>query len=109
MGYVGTTAASSVANPPIQIARGLAGGILGSSVQGTGLWFYSSTDLSSQLSTANYFTDGLFLGMRVGDVVIGALGGSIGSTAQFAYQCVIVQATTLGCNASTAATQTSSQ
>lgn len=109
MGYVGTTAASSVQNPPIQIARGLAGGILGSSVQGTGLWFYSTTDLSSVISTGGYFSDGLYLGMRVGDVVIGACGGSIGSTAQFAYQCVIVQASSTGCNPSTAATQTSSQ
>ena len=109
MAYVGTTAASSVANPPILIARGLAGGILGSSVQGTGLWFYSTTDLSSVLSTGSYFTDGLFLGMRVGDVVIGAAGGSIGSTAQFAYQGLIMTATTAGCALSTAATQTSSQ
>ena len=109
MGYVGTTAASSVANPPIQIARGLAGGILGSSLQGTGLWFYSSSDLSSVMSTASYFTDGLYLGMRVGDIVIGAAGGTVGSTAQFSYMGAIMTATTAGCALSTGATQTSSQ
>lgn len=109
MGYVGTTAASSVQNPPIQIARGLAGGVLGSSLQGTGVWFYSSTDLSSVASTANYFTDGLYLGMRQGDMVLGVHQSSPGSTVAFAYQGVITNASTLGCNLSTAATQTSSQ
>lgn len=109
MGYVGTTAASSLQNPPIQIARGLAGGILGSSLQGTGVWFYSSTDLSSVASTASYFTDGLYLGMRCGDMVLGVHQSSPGSTTCFAYQGVITNATTAGCNLSTAATQTSSQ
>lgn len=108
MAYVGTTAASSVSNPPIQIARGLAGGILGSSVQGTGLWFYSSTDLSSVMSTNSYFTDGLYLGMRVGDVVLGAFGGSIGSTLQYSYIGIIMTATTAGCAMSTGSQITSS-
>lgn len=107
MAYVGTTAASSVSNPPIQIARGIAGGILGSSLQGAGLWFYSSSDGTTAMETSTYFTDGLYLGMRQGDVVLGAAGGSIGSTTQLSYVGLIISASTAGCGLSTGGTMTS--
>lgn len=107
MAYVGTTAASSVSNPPIQIARGLAGGILGSSLQGTGTWFYSSTDGTTVMETSTYFTDGLYLGMRQGDVVYGAAGASLGSSTPIAYFGVLGAATTAGVGLSTGGTFTS--
>lgn len=108
MAYVGTTAASSVQNPPIQIARGLAGGILGSSLAGTGLWFYSSTDGSTVMESSTYFTDGLFLGMRQGDLVIGCAAATAGTTVPIAYLGAVVFATTAGCGLSTGGTMTSS-
>lgn len=107
MAYVGTTAASSVQNPPIQIARGLAGGILGSSLAGTGLWFYSSTDGSTVMESSTYFTDGLYLGMRAGDVVLGAAAASPGTTVPITYVGTVVFATTAGCGLSTGGVMTS--
>ena len=72
MAYAGTTAASSLQNPPIQIARGNAGYTNGASPQpvGAGLWFYGTTDTSTAPFTAGYFTDGYQLGMKQGDVMI---------------------------------------
>jgi len=107
MGYVGTTAASSVSNPPIQIARGLAGGILGSTLQGTGVWFYSSTDGTTVMESSTYFTDGFYLGMRQGDVVYGAAGASIGSTTPIAYFGILGAVSTAGAGLSTGGTMTS--
>lgn len=74
MGYSGTTAASSIANPPIQLVKGLGGGSrLASTAMagiGTGLWFYGTTDVSSSAFASGYFSDGYELGMKTGDVVI---------------------------------------
>jgi hypothetical protein len=89
MAYSGTTAASSLANPPILLTRGLgtlvnAGAVIGSTVQpnvgGTGLWYYSSTDGSTLLQAPGYFTDGRSLGMRNGDFMLIAAATAVGST-----------------------------
>lgn len=91
MAYVGTTAATSVANPPICIARGMGhlasstgnAGVIGSVGPngGTGLWYYASVDPSSSIvGTVNYFTDGLQLGMRTGDIIMAAYTSSVQST-----------------------------
>lgn len=73
MSYSGTTAASTVRNPPIQIAKGLGGGVQSGSTggTGTGLWFYSSTNGSTEVHAAGFFSDAKYLGMKAGDVVIG--------------------------------------
>lgn len=81
MAYFGTTAASSVANPPVLVSR-LAGArsILGTSgltawssgvtrAGGLGQWQYISTNLSTDLAAASFFTDGALLGMQVGDIL----------------------------------------
>ena len=83
MAYAGTTAAAP--NLPILLARGLGqqtstgGNLLYSTAStsydkvtgGTGLWIYSSVDPTTTIvGTLNYFTDGLQLGMRNGDVII---------------------------------------
>ncbi len=95
MAYVGTTAASSVANPPINLIRGVAqqspGGSLFYSTAstsyaavagGNGLWYYQSTDPTSTIiGSATYFTDGLQLGMRNGDVIFCMAVTSAGATA----------------------------
>lgn len=93
MAYSGSTAASSVANPPINLVRGVgntvngAGNVLGSSLQttnpfsgGNGLWYYSSSDGSTVLQAAGYFSDGLSLGMRNGDVLISVSQSSLGTS-----------------------------
>lgn len=109
MGYVGTTAASSVSNPPLLLTgAGLAGGILGSTQSGTKLWLYSSTDGSTVMQSSTYFTDGFYLGMRQGDMLIGAAGASVGSTTPLAYIGVLGICSTAGVGLSTGGTITSS-
>ena len=102
MAYSGATAASSIANPPILLARGM--GQLGSTVGnllystgttdtttssvtfgaltcGTGLWYYASSDPSTTIiGTRGYFSDGQALGMRNGDLIFMLAPSSGGST-----------------------------
>lgn len=80
MAYSGSTAASSVANPPVQFARAIGGGLNTLSTQGTGggLWVYNSSHSSTQLTDSNFFTDAYYLGMKAGDLVffVGSTGSS---------------------------------
>lgn len=92
MAYSGSTQVSSLQNPPINIIRALGrltstAAVLGSTsvtsnqvLGGTGFWFYSSTDGSTLLQGAGYFTDGFYLGMRVGDLLFNVSASSLGST-----------------------------
>jgi hypothetical protein len=107
MAYSGTTAASSVANPPIQIARGIGGGVNTSSTigNGSGLWFYNSTNGTTELQSSTFFTDGYYIGMKAGDAII-----FTGSTGSSGYVGVgqIGTVSTNGCGiASTGASMTS--
>lgn len=92
MSYSGTTAASSVSNPPILLSR-IAGvrTILGTSgltgwtsgvtrAGGIGLWQYISTNLTTDLTPAAFFTDGYQLGMQVGDLLLNVQYTSAGSS-----------------------------
>jgi hypothetical protein len=92
MSYSGTTAASSVSNPPILLSR-IAGArtILGTSgltgwtsgvtrAGGIGLWQYISTNLSTDMTVAGFFTDGQLLGMQVGDLLLNVQYTSAGSS-----------------------------
>ena len=77
MAYRGTTAASSVANPPRALIAGMSGlrssdQVGSSQLVGANVWLYNTTDSSTDLVTANYFTDALQLGMKRGDIVMGA-------------------------------------
>lgn len=82
MAYNGATAASSVANPPMRIAGGMGGVSQQSTASGggRGVWFYNSSNGSTQLQDANFFTDAKYLGMQAGDLVlfVVATGSSIG-------------------------------
>ncbi len=91
MAYSGTTAASSVQNPPLLIGRGL--GMLTSTLAavvgatsplrqtgGTGLWIYQSLDGATITSSIAYFTDGQQLGMRNGDFILISAATAAGST-----------------------------
>ena len=73
MAYLGTTAASSISNPPALFERPLSGGARIATtepVMGMGLWMFASTDTTSSPFTSGYFSDAKSLGMKQGDVVI---------------------------------------
>ncbi len=73
MAYSGSTAASSVANPPIQLVKGVANttNTGSTTLAGNGVWFYSSTNGSTECHATSFFTDAYYLGMKAGDVIIG--------------------------------------
>lgn len=82
MSYSGSTAGSTLANPPINVFSPMNRVVLnnGSTVNGTGggsgaqLWIYTSTNSATEASSGTnsgaFFSDGWNLGMRNGDVVI---------------------------------------
>ena len=126
MSYYGTTQASSVANPPRQLIAPFAtnAAIAGSteylSTQGStaannpnapgggggGLWFYSSTNATTDLTATNFFSDGFYLGMRAGDVVMGNQFSSLGSSVT-TFVGSIVSVSTAGASLSTGTLMTS--
>ena len=102
MAYVSSTNASSVANPPMLLVRGM-GQLTSTSANllystaatsqstsaagfvaqtgGTGLWYYASSDPSTTIiGTRGYFSDGQQLGMRNGDLIFMLAPSSGGST-----------------------------
>jgi hypothetical protein len=91
MAYYGSTQSSSSANPPILLARSLGsinntyGQVVGSTTDpavrgGAGLWYYATTDGSTDCQATAYFTDGKALGMRNGDCILIASATAAGST-----------------------------
>mgnify|MGYP003394014568 FL=1 len=81
MAYSGSTAASSVANPPFLVASGIVRSAASSTVSlGRQLWLYASTDSSTLAFGSNYFTDAFYIGMRQNDVVIQTYQSSVGSS-----------------------------
>lgn len=117
MAYSGTTAASSLRNPPRCIAGGGLYGAIGASTglttapeapnnQGGSLWFYSSTNLSTDVLASNFFSDGYYIGMRPGDLVIGQQFSSAGSSVQ-TFIGTITGVSTDGASMSTGGTITS--
>lgn len=94
MSYSGTTAATTLANPPVLISSGIARKTLtvGSTINGAGggaglqLWLYTSTnsgtEASSGTNSGTFFSDAWTLGMRNGDIVmmVGTTGSTLGLT-----------------------------
>jgi hypothetical protein len=126
MAYYGSTQASSIANPPRQLISpfannpALAGSTEYLSTQGStaannanapgggggGLWFYSSTNLTTDIVASNFFSDGFYLGMRAGDMVIGNQFSSLGSSVT-TFQGSVVSVSTAGASLSTGSVLTS--
>lgn len=115
MAYFGTTQASSLANPPRQLVAGIASPPLTTGLstapvspgnQGGGLWFYTSTNATTDLTASNFFTDGKLLGMKPGDLVIGNQFSSAGSTI-VTFQGSVVGVSTSGASLSTGSLITS--
>lgn len=93
--YLGTTAASSVSNPPIEMYNSL-GGQTNRPGAGSAMWYYNSTNTSTEVTTANFFTDGQALGMKVGDIVQVVYTTSVGSSSVIPYQGCIGAVSTNG-------------
>ena len=126
MSYFGSTQLSSVANPPRQLIAQFANNpsqvgatayltsqgstaayANGPGGNGGGLWFYSSTNLTTDLTAANFFSDGYYLGMRPGDVVMGnELASSAGSSV-ITFTASVVSVSTSGASLSTGSFLTS--
>lgn len=122
MAYSGTTAVATAQNVPVKITWGgiAAGGFTSgystaaanagywnpsggpATKQANDVWLYNTTDLTTQMSTGlNYFTDGLNLGMRPGDILMGLCGlTSAGGTP---YVKAITYVSSAGVGISTAA------
>ena len=101
MAYSGSTAASTLANPPIRIAGGFGhqANTTSTGGKGIGLWYYNSTNQSSELTGTGYITDAYALGMRSGDVLIAVT--CTGSSASVAMGVVTVVTSSGGNYAST--------
>ena len=78
MAYQGSTELSSKQNPPRNVGQSLWGQrstsvISSSKVRGQGLWLYNTTDGATEMTSAAYFLDAYYLGMKEGDLVMGAI------------------------------------
>jgi len=91
MAYSGTTAGTTLVNPPRKITEGIVtlGGTTGLTTapsvpggQGGAVWAYTSTNLTTDLTASGFFADGKALGMKPGDIVIGSQFSSAGSSVQ---------------------------
>jgi tetrahydromethanopterin S-methyltransferase subunit D len=114
MAYLGTTAATTLQNPPILLARGMgsgfqttggtSAGVAAGTGVGHGLWMYASTNSSTEVLAANFFSDGFYLGMKAGDIVMCA-----GATGSSALLCIhtVASASTSGVSLSSAGGVTS--
>lgn len=92
--YLGTTAASSVSNPPIEMFNAL-GGSANRTLAGTAVWSYCSTNSATEVTTAGFFSDAASLGMKAGDIVFGIYATSVGSTNPIPYMgCIGVVSST---------------
>lgn len=95
--YNGTTAGSTLANPPVLMMAGIAGHVqfattgstaavsnLPTGASGAKIWFYSSSNVGTEMIALNTINDGYALGMSIGDVLIG-VKTTADSTASFVY------------------------
>lgn len=121
MAYLGSTQASTLANPPVMVSAGLGAGpdahIAGSTSIFTGnnyqqsstatvrpagmgagqrMWMYTTTDLSSAPWDGTYFTDGGAIGMKPGDIVFIAQHNSTVMSSWYLRAAVVGYVTTAG-------------
>lgn len=119
MAYFGSTELSSVANPP-QLIGASAGArtILGTSnltawssgvtrAGGVQTWRYVSTNLTTDLNTAGFITDGQRLGMQVGDLLLAVSYTSAGSSFVTFFGVLTTTNSSAGWNSSTGSAITS--
>ena len=108
--YSGTTAGATSANPPINLVAGLGGQIVNApTATGAKLWFYTSTNASTDLMAANSFSDGYQLGMKTGDPIIMVYSTASNSTVGIIALGVIGYTSTSGACLSTFAITSTAQ
>jgi hypothetical protein len=98
MSYAGSTAA--IPNPPMSVSQPLTRGSSTLVSNKPGLWLYSSTNLTTDLTAANFFSDGWYLGMRPGDIILGNQYTSAGSSV-VTFVASVTSVTTAGASVST--------
>ena len=113
MAYYGTTAATTDRNAPICLTGGIGNpsvnsynGVLSpttaqSTVQyvgGNNVWYYRSSDSATIASSPGYFTDGLSLGMRTGDVMMYVAQSSYGTSPSLSFGVIVTSNSTAGFN-----------
>lgn len=112
MAYSGSTASSSVANPPRLLlpATGLTLAANSTSIakRGGQVWYYASSDGTTVWQNAGYFTDGKALGMQLGDMLMGVSYTTESSTGHISVLGgLITTNSTAGWNLSTGGAMTS--
>lgn len=115
MAYQSSTVPTTASNPPICLTAGLGIGRGTTALTGNNrsVWLYTSTNLTTDISAAAnqpFFTDGFYLGMRPGDMVMGTMYTSAGTTAAagvVSYLASVIAVTTGGASISTGSVMTS--
>lgn len=87
--------AYSTSNPPAAISQQLTRGTTVITDNKPQMWLYNSTNLTTDMTAAGFFSDGVSLGMRPGDVVIGTQYTSAGSSV-ITFQASVASITTAG-------------
>lgn len=121
MAYLGSTQATSLANPPRCLISGFAGvpkstqlstavpsdGARSAyALQGGAVWLYASSHGSTAVMDTNFFTDAQRLGIRPGDLLLGYQWTTLGSSLVM-YMGVFGSVSTAGANLSTGGSITS--
>lgn len=110
MSYSGSTATSP--NPPRVMVPTMgfnaAANSTSVSKRSGNIWFYNTSDSSTSLMNAGYFTDGKQLGMQVGDVLMALTWSTESSTGHVTvFGALVTTNSTAGWNLSTGGTMTS--
>jgi hypothetical protein len=121
MAYLGSTQATSLANPPRCIVPRFSGAPASTQLstavpsdgsrsayntQGGAVWLYASSHGSTATMDSNFFSDALYIGMRPGDLLIGYQWTTLGSSI-VTYMGVLGSVSTAGAALSTGGTITS--
>jgi len=115
MSYVSSTVASTLTNPPVLMFSAIGIGRGSTALTGNNRqeWYYTSTNLTTDIFAAAgqpFFTDGYYLGMRPGDIVVGTMytsAGATGNTGVVTFQASVIAVTTAGASVSTGSAMTS--
>ena len=108
MSYSGSTASSP--NPPRCIVPAMGGPNAQDSTsvgRGNQLWYYNSTNLTTDMTASNFFTDAKAIGMRDGDALMAVTYSTESSTGHILVTGIITGVSTSGANLSTGGTMTS--
>jgi hypothetical protein len=108
MSYSGSTATSP--NPPYRLNAGIGSPLAANSTSvaaGRGFWLYSSSNLTTDMTAANFFTDAKALGMKNGDIMLAATYSTQSSTGHIFVAGMITGVSTSGANLSTGGSITS--